>query len=81
MVPSGNVAQARLASLISLLPLRSLMKTARMPTTLCGSRASARKPARFASAEELRRGLSEARRDFPTVGEPDLARWVAPDAG
>src|SRR5262249_46893431 len=37
-------------------------------------RCLARDPAaRFASAEELRRSLAEARREFPVVGEPDLA--------
>ncbi len=35
--------------------------------------------ARFASAEELRRALSAARRHFPEAGEPDLARWVGPE--
>jgi eukaryotic-like serine/threonine-protein kinase len=32
--------------------------------------------ARFASAEELRRAIAEARREFPAVGEPELASWV-----
>jgi serine/threonine-protein kinase len=43
--------------------------------------------ARFASAEELRRALAEARRAFPEAGEPALGKWVeelgpgAPRAG
>jgi eukaryotic-like serine/threonine-protein kinase len=41
-------------------------------------RALSRDPAaRFASAEELRRAIAEARREFPAVGEPDLAAWAA----
>src|SRR5262249_44794858 len=40
-------------------------------------RALSRDPgARFASAEELRRALAEARREFPAVGEADLAAWA-----
>jgi serine/threonine-protein kinase len=35
--------------------------------------------ARFSSAEELRLELSQARREFPSVGEPDLAKWVHSD--
>ena len=44
-------------------------------------RCLAREPlARFATAEQLRRALSEARRSFPAVGEPDLASWSATSA-
>jgi len=32
--------------------------------------------ARFASAEELRRALAEARRVLPDAGESDLAKWA-----
>jgi serine/threonine-protein kinase len=42
---------------------------------------SQRPAARFASAEELRRALAEARRAFPEAGEPALAAWVAGAAG
>jgi eukaryotic-like serine/threonine-protein kinase len=41
-------------------------------------RCLAREPsARFSSAEQLRQALSLARREFPSVGEPDLAAWCA----
>ena len=49
-----------------------------MPARALVLRALSRDPAaRFASAEELRRALAQARRQLPEVGEPDVAAWAA----
>jgi serine/threonine-protein kinase len=52
--------------------------TSKIPAGAIVLRCLAQEPsARFSSAEELRQALSSARREFPAVGEPDLAAWCA----